>query len=65
MISFAFRQAKANHIKRNTNMDIKIYEQIENIRDLINNSKMKIKEELNNEYKEDNKINIRIIFQDI
>jgi hypothetical protein len=65
MISFGFRQAKANHIKRNTNMDIKIYEQIENIRDLINNSKMKIKEELNNEYKEDNKINIRIIFQDI
>ena len=44
MISFGFRQAKANHIKRNTNMDIKIYEQIENIRDLINNSKMKMEE---------------------
>jgi hypothetical protein len=44
MISFGFRQAKANHIKRNTNMDIKIYEQIENIRDLINNSRMKIEE---------------------
>ena len=57
--------AKQNKDEICLNMDIKIYEQIENIRDLINNSKMKIKEELNNEYKEDNKINIRIIFQDI